>query len=187
MATGIAYGMYAQGFWKSLSQALTKALQGDGTSLLEMADAYNERDAKGHYGGTLQAYSPIYCLDHPDTRTLDEIAADAAELGRRYPPLGDFVGWGAVACLVWPVKPVLTPQRLTAQGAAPILVVGSTGDPATPYEWAKGLASQLSSGRLLTREGTGHTAYLEGSACINEAVEAYLVAGDVPKEGTVCR
>ena len=187
MATGIAYGMYAQGFWKSLSQALTKALQGDGTPLLEMADAYNERDAKGHYGGTLQAYSPIYCLDHPDTRTLDEIAADAAELGRRYPPLGDFVGWGAVACLVWPVKPVLTPQRLTAQGAAPILVVGSTGDPATPYEWAKGLASQLSSGRLLTREGTGHTAYLEGSACINEAVEAYLVAGDVPKEGTVCR
>ena len=186
-ATGIAYGMYAKGLWKSLSQALTKALQGDGTALLAMADAYNERDAKGHYGGTLQAYSPIYCLDHPDDRTLDEMAADAAELGRRYPPLGDFVGWGAIGCLDWPVKPVLTPQRLTAPGAAPILVVGSTGDPATPYEWAQSLASQLSSGHLLTREGTGHTAYLEGSACINDAVEAYLVAGDVPKQGTTCR
>lgn len=187
MATGIAWGMYTPSAWKTLNEALTKALQGDGTALLKLADQYDERDDKGHYGGTLQAYSPIYCLDHPETRTLDQIAADAAELGRRYSPLGDFVGWGAVSCLGWPARAVLTPQRLTAVGAAPILVVGTTGDPATPYEWAKALASQLSSGRLLTREGSGHTAYRENSSCIDSAVESYLVAGDLPKEGTVCR
>jgi pimeloyl-ACP methyl ester carboxylesterase len=115
------------------------------------------------------------------------MAADAQELGRQYPPLGDFVGWGALGCLDWPVKPVLTPQPLTAHGAAPILVVGTTGDPATPYEWAKALASQLSSGRLLTREGSGHTAYLENSSCIDSAVESYLVSGTLPATGTVCR
>jgi pimeloyl-ACP methyl ester carboxylesterase len=186
MATGIAYGMYTTSLWKSLNAALTKALQGDGTNLLELADQYDERDPKGHYGGTLQAYSPIYCLDHPETRTLDQIAADAAELARRYPPLGDFIGWGAIGCLNWPAKPVMAPQRLTASGAAPILVVGTTGDPATPYEWAQSLASQLASGRLLTRVGSGHTAYLEHSSCIDSAVEAYLVSGELPAQGTVC-
>lgn len=186
MATGIAYGMYTTTLWHTLSDALTKALQGDGTALLTLADAYNERDAKGHYDGTLQAYSPIYCLDHAETRTLDQIAADATDLGRRYPPLGDFIGWGAIDCLNWPAPAVLKPQRLTAPGAAPILVVGTTGDPATPYEWAQSLASQLSSGRLLTRVGSGHTAYLSDSSCIDSAVDDYLVSGNLPPAGKVC-
>jgi pimeloyl-ACP methyl ester carboxylesterase len=187
MATGIVYGMYTPSAWRPLNEALTKALAGDGTALLELADSYNERDAEGRYDGTLQAYSPIYCLDHPETRTLDQVAADAAELGRKYPPLGDYVGWGGIGCYEWPVPAVIKPQKLTAEGAAPILVLGTTGDPATPYEWAQSLAAQLSSGRLLTREGSGHTAYLENSSCIDEAVEAYLVAGALPAEGTVCR
>jgi pimeloyl-ACP methyl ester carboxylesterase len=186
MATGIAWGMYTVSLWKSLSQALTKALQGDGTALLQMADDYNERSATGKYGGTMQAYSPIFCLDHPETRTLDQIASDAADLGRRYPPLGSFIGWGAIGCLNWPAAPLLKPERLTAPGAAPILVVGTTGDPATPYEWAQSLASQLSSGRLLTRVGSGHTAYLAESSCIASDVEAYLVSGTLPAVGTVC-
>ena len=76
-------------------------------------------------------------------------------------------------------------QRLTAKGAAPILVVGTTDDPATPYEWAKSLASQLSSGRLLTRVGQGHTGYRK-SPCIDAAVERYLVQGTLPAAGTTC-
>ena len=186
METGIVWGMYTPSAWKTLNEAVTKALQGDGSALLELADTYNERDDKGHYDGTLQAYSPIYCLDHPETRTIDQIATDAQGLEAQYPPLGDFIGWGAAGCVGWPVPPILKPQKLTAQGAAPILVVGTTGDPATPYEWAQALASQLSSGRLLTRQGNGHTAYLERSSCIDAAVEAYLVSGDVPAQGTVC-
>lgn len=186
MATGILWGMYTPSLWRPLNEALTKALQGDGTKLLQLADQYDERDGKGRYDGTLQAYGPIFCLDHPENRTIDQMAADAAELGRRYPPLGDFIGWGAVGCVGWPVPGVLKPERLTADGAAPILVVGSTGDPATPYEWAKALSSQLSSGHLLTREGSGHTAYTSGSSCIRKAVEAYLVTGTIPAERTVC-
>jgi len=186
MATGVLWGMYSTSTWRSLNEALTKALQGDGSALLALADNYNERDSEGRYAGTLQAYSPI-CLDHAETRTVAEIASAAADLGRRYPPLGDFIGWGAAGCLDWPAAAVLKPQRLTAPGAAPILVVGTTGDPATPYEWAQALASQLSSGRLLTREGSGHTAYLENSTCIDSAVESYLVGGTLPAQGTVCR
>ena len=81
---------------------------------------------------------------------------------------------------------VVPAQKLTASGAAPILVVGTTDDPATPYEWAQSLASQLSSGRLLTRTGQGHVGYRQGNTCIDRAVERYLVQGTLPPEGTVC-
>jgi pimeloyl-ACP methyl ester carboxylesterase len=187
MTTGIIEGMYSVRYWPQLSQALTKALQGDGTGLLAMSDRYLQRDAKGQYTQTIQASSPIYCQDHPETRTFDQIGKDAEQLAQQYPPLGGSVGWNAVGCLAGLYPESMKPQQLTAKGAAPILVVGTTGDPATPYEWAKALASQLSSGRLLTREGFGHTAYFSGNPCITSAVEAYLVAGTLPAEGTVCR
>jgi len=66
-------------------------------------------------------------------------------------------------------------------------VLGTTRDPATPYQWAVNLASQLKSGRLLTRDGDGHTAYLRGSTCIDDSVDGYLVSGALPAAGTVCR
>jgi pimeloyl-ACP methyl ester carboxylesterase len=187
MATGIAQGLYSVQLWPQLTAGLKAALAGDGTGLLALSDLYLERDRRGHYGQVLAANPAIYCLDSPEPRTPAEIAADAAQLQRLYPPLGSTAGWGALGCAEWPVKAVLTPQRLTAPGAAPILVVGTVDDPATPYEWAKGLASQLSSGRLLTWEGHQHTAYHQGSRCIDDAVEAYLLAGTLPPAGTRCR
>ena len=183
--TGVVQGMYAPSLWPRLTEALTQAMQGDGSGLLALADVYFERDSSGRYGEVVQSNVPIFCLDHPETRSVEQIGLDADALGQRYAQLGAAIGWGAVACENWPIKPVLKPQRLTAEGAAPILVVGSTGDPATPYEWAQSLAGQLTSGRLLTREGFGHTGYGE-STCINEAVDLYLVNGTVPAEGTVC-
>jgi pimeloyl-ACP methyl ester carboxylesterase len=186
MATGIARGMYEEGFWPTISRGIAQALRGDGTTLLALSDDYLERDRSGRYGQSLTSYSPIYCLDHPETRSVDEIAAQARELGRKYPPLGDFIGWGPLSCKVWPVPGVVPAQKLTAPGAAPILVVGTTDDPATPYEWSQSLAGQLSSGRLLTRTGQGHVGYRQGNECIDRAVEKYLVQGEVPAENTVC-
>ncbi|MDQ1287755.1 MAG: hypothetical protein QG622_1320 [Actinomycetota bacterium] len=186
LITGVVQGMYSDRLWKPLGEALKKALQGDGTALLAMADQYYQREQDGQYGAVVQSNGPIYCLDHPETRTVDQIAAHAKELQRRYPPLGESMGWSAMGCRDWPFPAAVQPKRLTAPGAAPILVVGSTGDPATPYEWSQALASQLSSGRLLTREGFGHTGYGE-SRCINSAVDEYLVNGKLPDKGTTCK
>jgi len=187
MATGIAQALYSEQLWPELTSSLKAALAGDGTGLLALADLYLERDAHGHYGQVLAANPAIYCLDSKESRTPQQIAVDAAQLQRMYPPLGSTAGWGALGCAEWPVKAVLSPQRLTARGAAPILVVGTVDDPATPYEWAQALASQLSSGRLLTWEGHQHTAYHQGSQCIDDAVEAYLLAGTLPPAGTRCQ
>lgn len=187
MVTGIAQALYATQLWPQLSQGLAEAMSGTGTSLLELADTYLERDAKGHFGQTIAANPAIFCLDVPETRTPAQIGVDAADLQRKYPPLGGAIGWSALSCSQWPLKAVMPREALTAKGAAPILVLGTVDDPATPYEWAQGLASQLSSGRLLTWEGTVHTAYNHGNKCIDSKVESYLLNGAVPAEGTRCK
>ena len=186
LVTGLIQGLYAQQLWPYVRDALAEALQGDGSTMLTLADLYLEREDDGSYGQTLQALGAIYCLDHGDDRTVEEIRASAKELEQKYPPFGDVIGWQSIGCSLWPVEAVVPAQKTTAPGAAPILVVGTTGDPATPYEWAQSLADQLSSGALLTREGQGHTAYTMGSSCIDTAIEDYLVKGVVPADGTRC-
>jgi len=186
MVTGIAQALYAKQLWPALTNGLTNALQGDGNGLLQLADTYLERDSKGHYGQIISANPAIFCLDIPETRTPAQIAADAAELQIKYPPLGGSIGWGALSCAEWPLKAVMPREKLTAKGAAPILVLGTVDDPATPYEWAKSLASQLSSGRLLTWQGTVHTAYHQGSDCVDTKVEKYMLTGVLPPVGTRC-
>jgi pimeloyl-ACP methyl ester carboxylesterase len=185
--TGLLAGMYSEEYWPLVSEGLTEAMTGDGSTMLLLADSYLDRDPNGRYGQLLQVYTPISCLDHGERRTLAQLAAEAARLKRAYPPFGDVMAWGQVGCELWPYPAVMPERAVSAPGAAPILVVGTTNDPATPYEEAQALASQLSSGRLLTYVGDGHTAYLRGSRCIDDAVNAYLLTGSVPPEGTRCQ
>ncbi|MFN0281911.1 MAG: alpha/beta hydrolase [Kineosporiaceae bacterium] len=186
MTTGMAQALYVPAYWPQLRTALAEAFRGQGDGLLALADAYNGRRPDGTYGQTLQAIGPIFCLDRSDARSLAQVKADAAAWRTKYPPLGDTVAWGSLGCTVWPVKPVLEPQELAATGAPPIVVVGTTGDPATPYEWAQSLAGQLSKGVLVTFEGEGHTAYRRGSKCVDSTVEDYLVSGTVPEADVTC-
>jgi pimeloyl-ACP methyl ester carboxylesterase len=187
MMTGIAQALYDDQLWPALTNGLTNAMSGDGTGLLQLADTYLERDAHGHYGQTMSANPAIFCLDVPELRTTEQIARDADALQRKYPPLGGSIGWGALSCSQWPIPAVMPREPLTAKGARPILVLGTVDDPATPYEWAEALASQLSSARLLTWEGTVHTAYHQGSACVDSRVESYMLTGVVPAKGARCR
>jgi pimeloyl-ACP methyl ester carboxylesterase len=186
MTTGIAQALYASQLWPSLTIALSNAKTGDGTGLLALADAYLQRDARGHYGQVNSANPAIYCLDLGETRTPQQIGADAAKVQAQYPPLGGAIAWSALSCASWPLKPTVPRQKLTAEGAAPILVLGTVDDPATPYEWAQALASQLSSGHLVTWEGSVHTAYRKGSECVDDATETYLLTGALPAKNLRC-
>jgi hypothetical protein len=87
---------------------------------------------------------------------------------------------------VWPYPATGVREPIAAEGAAPIVVVGTTNDPATPYEWSVSLAEQLASGVLVTRVGEGHTGYNKGNACVDGAVESYLIDGTVPEDGLRC-
>ena len=112
-------------------------------------------------------------------------AASEARIAAEAPTVAPY--WsGPDPCEVWPYPPTGTRGEITADGAAPIVVVGTTNDPATPYEWSVALADQLSSGVLITRVGEGHTGYNKGNACVDAAVEAYLLQGTVPEDGLRC-
>ncbi|MFN8075345.1 MAG: alpha/beta hydrolase [Kineosporiaceae bacterium] len=184
--TSIGAGLYDATQWPALRSALSQAFAGRGKEALALADGYLERDDQGRYGQTLAANPSVFCQDFPESRSPEQIAEAAAQLQRRYPPLGASIGWGTLSCSAWPDKPAKQARPVGAQGAAPSLVLGTTGDPATPYEWAQALAKAIPS-RLLTREGQGHTGFRRGNSCVDDAVEAYLVAGTLPADGTRCR
>lgn len=187
---GIVLPLYLppeQGY-EVLTAALTEAQAGNGSVLLYLADIYLERNEDGTYASNqVEAFNAVHCVDRPnevDPGTIEESVDEFEEVS---PTFGPFLAWGGLICEQWPVEPVITPAPVSAAGAAPILVVGTTGDLATPYEWAESLTAQLESGVLLTYEGFGHLAYLSaGSDCVDSAVDAYLLDGELPEEGEVC-
>ncbi len=184
---GIGEALYApEYFWEPLRQGLAQAFAGDGSTLLQLSDLYTDRKSDGSYGNLLEANIAINCLDKGSLKTLAQAEALVPEYEKLSPVFGAGFAWGSISCRDWPYPPEAASQPIHAKGAAPILVVGTTRDPATPYVWAQSLAEQLDSGVLLTFNGDGHTAYNRGNACINRAVEGYLVSGVVPPDGTSC-
>ncbi|MGI5493346.1 alpha/beta hydrolase [Microtetraspora malaysiensis] len=183
---GIVTPLYERQAWPVLREALGHAFNGDGTDLLRMADLMLDRKPDGSYSNQTEANMAINCVDHPYPKEPSAYAEGAAEAAKIAPHFGNFVMWGSLPCAYWPVAPKGTDKKLTAAGAPPIVVVGTSRDPATPYEWAEGLASQLSSGVLLGYDGDGHTAYGTGSTCVDKAVDDYLISLKPPKQGTMC-
>ena len=185
MMLGIVLALYNEQNWPTLTEALQGAIDGDAELAMYLADVYNDRTPDGSYGSnSTEAFTAYNCVDYPAT-SEDQMEADEAYLEKNAPVTWQYMMSGD-PCQYWPVPPVDARRQIHAEGAAPILVVGTTGDPATPFAWAQSLADQLESGQLLTREGEGHTAYGSGSNCIDEAVEAFLTEGKMPEEGLVC-
>lgn len=184
---GIAAALYVKQNWPMLRLGLIKAIEdGEGDTLLYLADQLIDRDRDG-YSNQTEANMAVNCIDKPSPPDAAAYQKEVDKAAKVAPNFGPFVMWGGLPCVYWPVKPETEPKALAAQGAAPIVVVGTTRDPATPYKWAQKMASQLDSGVLLTLNGDGHTAYLQGNSCIMAATDNYLIELTAPKEGTVCR
>ncbi|MEY9875721.1 pimeloyl-ACP methyl ester carboxylesterase [Streptacidiphilus sp. MAP12-33] len=189
--TGVISAMYDSTQWPDLRLALADAINnGNGQGLLSLSDQYYERDSGGHYSNLMYANAAVNCLDLPSAAAgPDQVRQQLPTYEKSSPQFGASLAWGGLTCAYWPVAATGAPHVIPAKGAPPILVVGTTRDPATPYAWAQGLAAQLDSGTLLTFDGDGHTAYNRqpgGSACIDEAVNLYLLQGTTPTKGTVC-
>jgi pimeloyl-ACP methyl ester carboxylesterase len=186
LLNGVAAALYSKSTWPDLRDALTNAFTGgDGTVLVQLANLLLERNPDGTYSNLADANTAISCVDRPWPRSLASWQAAASAAGRAAPLFGPSDVWGSLPCAYWPV-PAAPPTAVKAAGAGPILVVGTTRDPATPYRWARALAADLSSGVLLGWNGDGHTAYGEGSACVDTIVNSYLISLKVPRSGTVC-
>jgi pimeloyl-ACP methyl ester carboxylesterase len=182
---GVAFALYDKAFWKYLREGLAAAFAGNGTLMVELADALAERSPSGHYSNLLAAETAVDCIDRPWPRSLAAWRSAAAAAARLAPQFGAANMWGSLPCAYWPVRPVRQ-VRLRGTGAPPILVVGTTRDPATPFRWAQALARDLASGVLFGWNGDGHTAYMMGSRCVDSAVDRYLISLLPPRNGTIC-
>ncbi|MFJ2265343.1 alpha/beta hydrolase [Streptomyces sp. NPDC087849] len=187
--TGIVMPLYSKSSWPYLTQALDEAeKRGTGSMLLQLADSYNGRDEKGHYDTQNQSQRAISCADSRLRPTAAEARAMLPEFRKLSPVFGPFLAWDTAGwCAQWPVKGEHDTPEASAPGAGPILVVGTTGDPATPYEGARKMADELGEGVgvMLTNKGEGHGSYGE-SACVTSTVDAYFLDGKVPADGKTC-
>lgn len=178
--TGVLSSLYSQEAWPELARAIGAAVAGDGTALAGLADRLTGREEDGSYPNRLEANLSVNCADTAETFTDEEIRAFVEELRGRYPLFGAPIAANLLSCDRWETPRYPLPER-DAEGADPILVVGTTNDPATPYTGAQAMAAELDSGFLLTWDGEGHTAYPK-TPCVTAAVDAYLIDLAVPVE-----
>jgi pimeloyl-ACP methyl ester carboxylesterase len=186
-ATGILEAMYVKSYWSQLTKALSDARSGDGNALMKLADSYAWRTPGGQYqSNIMESIYAVNCLDKPDTADPTKVEAFAQKLSQEAPTWGRMFAWSNLPCGVWPVKATGRSDKISADGSPPIVIVGTTRDPATPYESATRMRQQLAHGALITRDGDGHTGYPRSSTCVDRAVDGWFVDGTVPQDGLKC-
>jgi pimeloyl-ACP methyl ester carboxylesterase len=177
--------------WPKLRTALSEGLQGYGDSFLDLVDQYSDRSPDGTYlANELDSGAIIDCLDWPDTRTIEETKADAKQFTDAAPVFGPYLAYTNIACkyLIPPTKDKLTQStnKITSIKTAPVIVIGTIRDPATPYEWSVGLHQIFKNSKLISLDADGHTGQGRGSACVDDAVDLYLIKGISPKKNLTC-
>ncbi|OLO73813.1 alpha/beta hydrolase [Actinomyces oris] len=175
---------FPESSWSAVSEALGQVInQHDASTFRAMADEIAAQPL-----ANTGANIGINCLDYRVEGDMATWTAQSKELERVAPRFATVSEAGDLGCQAWGHAGTQPSKALHAKGAAPILVVGTTGDPATPYEWSVALADQLESGQLLTWEGNGHGAYTNSGhgPCVTEAVDTYLLTGTMPKKGLTC-
>ncbi|MBF4514038.1 alpha/beta fold hydrolase [Plantibacter sp. VKM Ac-2885] len=187
LLTAIIYPLYQADAWPYLSKMFAEVMQGGTDIAFQFADGYNGRNESGKYADNqTEAFNAINCLDYSYDDDKTKMADEAKQLEEAAPVIGEYMAYGDTFCANWPYQTRTERGEIHAKGAAPILVVGTTNDPATPYVWAQNLAEQLDKGQLITYKGEGHTGYNKGSDCVNQAVDQYLIDGTVPSKDPMC-
>ena len=185
LMTAIVAALYSADSWSFLTMALTDTLEGNPAAAFQLVDLYYDRQEGTYANNQTEAFRAYNCMDYPVDATPEAESEAEALLAAEAPTIAPY--WeGPDPCEVWPYPATGIREPITAEGAAPIVVVGTTNDPATPYEWSVSLADQLSSGVLVTRVGEGHTGYNKGNGCVDAAVETYLLDGTPPEDGLRC-
>jgi len=182
--TAVAQAMYSDYYWPQLSEALSAAQGGDGKGILQLYDDYYQRKDDGTYGNELEAFLAISCLDDPGATSTDEVDSHIEDFIAAAPRLGGNFAYG-YSCALWPVKQAAK-VNITGKGAGPIVVVGTTGDAATPLSSTRKMAQGLEQGILIVVDANQHTGY-GANSCVVKAVDDYLIKLTVPANETTCK
>ncbi|TPW73479.1 alpha/beta hydrolase [Schumannella sp. 10F1B-5-1] len=185
--TAIIYPLYSKQSWPYLDQLFDDVFAGSAKVAFTLADAYYERDQNGTYANnSTEAFIAINCLDYKNDDDPATMRSQAQQLATEAPLFGPQMAYGGVGCAGWPFPGTRDRVAIAAEGSAPILVVGTTNDPATPYVWAQAMAKQLQNGHLITYHGEGHTAYNKSNSCVDDAVDDFFLDDTVPSKDPDC-
>lgn len=165
-------GLYDSASWPVLGAALHAAENGDGGDLRAIIEERAGRD--GRRGNFADAHLAVVCGDATDRPDPAARAARDAELDRLEPVFGEISGVGGSVCASWP-RPA-EPYRPAAElsGTPRVLVVNTTGDPATPLDGALALADRFDDAALVVADGWLHGVYAGGNTCVDDVVGRYL-------------
>lgn len=185
---GIASALYDSGSdWPVLRDAFKEATLGSGESFLTLADQYAGRQENGSYpSNENDALQVISCLDQNKLETVSVFKRDAAEFSKKAPIFGPYLAYAGLACRYFPKLSTVEQIKIESLKTKPILVIGTTRDPATPYKWAQSLAKVLDGSILITLDGDGHTGHGRGSICVDSAVDRYFLTGITPESALFC-
>jgi pimeloyl-ACP methyl ester carboxylesterase len=181
--TAVAQAMYSDYYWPQLSEALSEVQSGDGKGILQLYDDYYQRKDDGTYGNELEAFLAISCLDDPGATSTEEVDSHIEDFIAAAPRLGGNFAYG-YSCALWPVEQAAK-VNITGKDAGPIVVVGTTGDAATPLESTRKMAQGLEQGILIVVDANQHTGY-GANSCVVKAVDDYLIKLKVPANETTC-
>jgi hypothetical protein len=182
----VTEALYDERSWPFLAQALADAQKKKPAKLLQLTDQASGRAPDGSYDNFFVSFLAISNIDIAYPTTMAAYDALAAQVRPTAPRLGVALVYSSISPIFWPIPAQRKAAPIAADGAPPIVVVGNTGDPATPYADAQALAKELASGVLLTWHGNGHTAFGGKSKCIDDTVSAYLIDEKVPAKGKTC-
>ena len=174
--------------WPKLRQAFTESAQNYGDTFLQLADEYSGRNPDGTFASNdFDSGAVIDCLDWRDRRTSEQYTADAKEFAAKAPIFGPYIAFSGLHCQFFPQpKSQRAPNTLTEIKTAPIIVIGTIRDPATPYSWSVSLAKIFTGSRLISLNADGHTGHGRGSACVDDAVDEFLLTGRLPTTNLSC-
>ena len=187
--TAIAATLYdSEGGWKDLKKMLGQAINNrNPTEMFKQADEYNNRDSEGNYYSNQTDVSIVVtCLDWKEPRSVEEIALDYGEYAKAAPIFGPYLYLASLPCKYWKTGPQLPPMPLKNIDTDPVLVIGVTNDPATPYKWAQELAKVFVNAKLLTLDGDGHTGHNQGNNCVDSVVDSYFLTGKIGSGPLIC-
>jgi pimeloyl-ACP methyl ester carboxylesterase len=184
MVLGTASAMYDSSTgWPKLRKAIAQAQIGYGDEFLKLADEYTGRQSDGSYpNNEFDSGAVIDCLDVDEPRTVAKIKRDAKVFAEQAPLFGPYLAYGGLTCKYFgqPQEESTAPTKTTN----PIIVIGTTGDPATPYEWAQGLNKLITNSVLVSLTGEGHTGQGQGNACVDDQIDDFYLTGKVPTTST---
>lgn len=184
--TAMVTTLYSTESWSYLTQLLAEVSASQTDTAMMLVDVYYDRVNGVYQDNSMEAFIAINCLDYPVESDPKVLSLQAEELREAAPYTARPNGYGDLVCQNWPHPPRLDKGPVKGIGAPPVLIVGTTGDPATPYDWSVSLANQLDSAVLVTYVGEGHLAYDEGDPCINDPVDTYFLTGALPADGLRC-